>query len=61
VLATSLEVRPKVRRLPEQQGDMPVTCADLSKAIRLLGYVPKIPFHEGAREFADWYRSEHRR
>jgi UDP-glucuronate 4-epimerase len=37
-------------------GDMPVTCADLSKAERLLGYRPQVSLVDGVREFAEWFR-----
>lgn len=40
---------------PEKPGDMPMTCADLTKARRILGYQPKVPFEEGIREFAAWF------
>jgi UDP-glucuronate 4-epimerase len=43
---------------PEKPGDMPITYADLSKANRLLGYSPQVPFAEGVREFVDWYREQ---
>src|SRR6266699_4786550 len=36
----------KVNRLPEQPGDMPLTCADISKARKLLGYNPTMKFSE---------------
>jgi UDP-glucuronate 4-epimerase len=39
---------------PAKPGDMPVTCADLTKARRLLGYEPRVPFEEGVREFVAW-------
>lgn len=42
--------------LPDQPGDVPYTCADVSKAERLLGYRSKIPFEEGIRRTAEWYR-----
>merc|ERR1712087_434079 len=35
-----------VNVLPEQPGDVPRTCADISKARELLGYDPKTPFSE---------------
>jgi len=38
-------------------GDMPVTCADLGKAQRLLGYQPKIALSEGVRDFVAWFRA----
>src|SRR5437868_4863091 len=34
----ALGKKAKVNRLPEQPGDMPLTCADISKARTLLGY-----------------------
>jgi UDP-glucuronate 4-epimerase len=33
--------------LPDQPGDVPYTCADVSKAETLLGYRPKVSFEEG--------------
>jgi UDP-glucuronate 4-epimerase len=44
----------QIDRQPEKPGDMPVTCADLTKARRLLDYEPKMPFDEGVREFVAW-------
>lgn len=43
--------------LPDQPGDVPYTCADVSKAERLLGYRSKVPFEEGIRRTARWYKS----
>jgi UDP-glucuronate 4-epimerase len=40
---------------PEMPGDMPVTCADLEKAERLLGYRPGVSLAEGIAEFVAWY------
>jgi UDP-glucuronate 4-epimerase len=37
---------------------MPVTCADLTKAGRLLGYKPAVPIEEGVREYVDWFRRQ---
>jgi len=44
-----------IERLPEQQGDMPLTSADISKARRLLGYNPQTKIAEGIPKFVDWY------
>lgn len=49
-----------IERLPEQQGDMPLTCADISKARALLGYNPQVKIHEGIPKFIDWYLNLHR-
>src|SRR5438874_4491191 len=45
----------KINRLPEQPGDMPLTCADISKARKLLGYNPKTKFEDGLLRFVDWF------
>ena len=45
----------KINRLPEQPGDMPLTCADISKARKLLGYNPKTKFEDGLPRFVDWF------
>src|SRR5690349_1871931 len=42
-----LGTKAKINRLPEQPGDVPLTCADISKARRLLGYDPTTPFSQG--------------
>ena len=44
-----------IERLPEQQGDMPLTSADISKAQRLLGYNPTTKIREGIPKFVEWY------
>jgi len=45
----------KINRLPEQRGDMPLTCADISKARKLLGYNPRTPLSVGLPKFIDWF------
>ncbi|HEY5791951.1 MAG TPA: NAD-dependent epimerase/dehydratase family protein, partial [Chthoniobacterales bacterium] len=46
-----------IEQLPEQKGDMPRTCADISKARRLLNYQPQTPISVGIPKFVDWYLS----
>lgn len=46
-----------IRVMPDQPGDVPYTCADVSKAHRLLGYKSKVPFEEGIRRTAEWYKT----
>jgi len=46
-----------LERLPMQPGDVTITCADVEKARRLLGYNPSIPVSEGIRKFVEWYKS----
>jgi UDP-glucuronate 4-epimerase len=45
-----------INRLPEQPGDVPLTCADISKARRLLGYSPTTRLAEGLPKFVEWFR-----
>jgi UDP-glucuronate 4-epimerase len=47
--------RARIRRLPEQPGDVPLTYADISKAGKLLGYCPTTSFEQGIRRYVDWH------
>mmetsp|Transcript_33 Transcript_33/g.49 ORF Transcript_33/g.49 Transcript_33/m.49 type:complete len:370 (-) Transcript_33:46-1155(-) len=47
-----------IRICPEQPGDVPRTCADISKARKLLGYDPKVSFEEGISRTVKWYKKE---
>jgi UDP-glucuronate 4-epimerase len=50
-----------IEHLPEQQGDMPLTCADIDKARALLGYHPRVKISEGIPKFVDWYLKQQKR
>jgi UDP-glucuronate 4-epimerase len=54
-IETRLGRKAKINRLPEQPGDVPVTCADISKARKLLGYNPTTPLSAGLPKFVEWY------
>jgi len=45
-----------IEALPEQPGDVPLTCADISKAQRILGYQPETPIEEGLARFHAWFK-----
>ncbi len=45
----------RINRLPEQPGDVPLTCADVSKARKLLGYDPSTRLSDGLPRFIDWF------
>jgi len=47
------------KMLPMQPGDVPKTCADVSKAARLLGFKPETNIEEGLARFFDWFRQYH--
>ena len=51
----ALGKKAKIKQLPEQPGDMPLTCADISKARKLLGYTPRTKFGDGLPRFVDWF------
>jgi UDP-glucuronate 4-epimerase len=44
-----------IKIMPDQPGDVQYTCADVSKATKLLGYRSKVPFDEGIRRTTQWY------
>lgn len=50
----------QIERRAAHPGDLPMTCADLEKAERLLGYHPRVPLEEGVREFVRWFQSSGR-
>jgi len=56
----ALGKKAKINRLPEQPGDMPLTCADISKAKKLLGYSPATRLSRGLPRFIDWFLASDR-
>lgn len=46
----------KIRICPEQPGDVPRTCADVTKARAMLGYDPRVSFADGIRSTVKWYQ-----
>ena len=54
-----LNKKPRINQLPMQPGDVYKTYADITKANKLLGYVPNTSFEEGIKKFVDWYKSNH--
>jgi len=55
VIEDALGKKAKINRLPDQPGDMPLTCADISKAKKLLGYNPTTRLSDGLPRFIDWF------
>ena len=54
-IENALGKKATINRLPEQPGDMPLTCADISKARKLLGYNPATRLSDGLPQFIDWF------
>ena len=53
----ALGKKARINQLPDQPGDVPLTCADISKARKLLGYNPTTSLSEGLPKFVDWFLS----
>jgi UDP-glucuronate 4-epimerase len=58
-VASALGTTPSIVHMHEQPGDVHRTFADVSKAERLFGYRPSMPFAEGIRRFVEWFELEH--
>jgi UDP-glucuronate 4-epimerase len=43
--------------MPEQPGDVPLTSADVSKAMRDLNFKPTTHAEEGIPKFVEWFRA----
>jgi len=61
LIARALGVTPRIQVMPGQPGDVQRTCADVTKARRLLGYEPRVVIEEGIPRFVEWYRGFHGR
>lgn len=61
MLSSTLGRQARVKRLPDQPGDVPVTYADVSRARKELGYDPGVGMGEGLERFVQWFEQEHGR
>ncbi|HEX3716460.1 MAG TPA: SDR family NAD(P)-dependent oxidoreductase [Verrucomicrobiae bacterium] len=59
VLEKTLQKKAVIKRLPEQQGDVPRTWADIAKSSSRLGYSPKVGIEAGVALFLEWFRRSH--
>lgn len=59
LLEQSLNQRATLEHQPVQPGDVPLTCADISKARNQLGYQPRVPIEQGIPLFVKWFRHAH--
>ncbi len=58
LLEAALGIRARVEAMPEQPGDVKMTCADITRARADLGYDPSVDLEEGIRRFVAWLRAE---
>jgi len=56
LLEEGLGKKARIERLPVQPGDVPLTCADISKAREKLAYNPSTKIEQGLPLFIDWFR-----
>ena len=56
-LETALGKKAKLDLLPMQDGDIPVTEADVSALQAEFDYRPQTTVNEGITKFVEWYRS----
>ena len=55
LLEAALGKKAVIDRQPPQPGDVPITCADISKARAELGYDPQVKIEHGIPLFVDWF------
>ncbi len=53
-----LSKKANIKTLDPQPGDVSITYADITKAVRMLGYQPKIKIEEGIKRFVSWYKKK---
>ena len=58
ILEEALGRKAILDRRPDQPGDVPLTCADVTLARAELGYEPATPLREGIARFVAWRRGE---
>ena len=58
LLEKALERKAIIDPQPDQPGDVPITCANIDKARRLLGYQPRVKVEEGIPRFVEWFQRE---
>jgi len=56
LLEAALGTKAVLDRKPLQPGDVPLTCADITKARAELGYHPRVPVEQGIPLFIDWFK-----
>jgi len=60
LIENELNKKAKVKLVPIQQGDVPATFSDTSKAKKLLDWEAKISVDEGVKQFVSWYKDHYK-
>ena len=56
IVEQEVGLKAKIKVVGDQPGDVPRTCADISKAREMLGYNPSVSFQDGIRETVKWMK-----
>ncbi|MFW6138157.1 MAG: NAD-dependent epimerase [Spirochaetota bacterium] len=56
ILEEELGRKAEKKLLPLQPGDVPETCADISRLVWETGFSPRVGIREGLKKFVNWYR-----
>lgn len=56
ILETSIGKKAKINMLPMQQGDIPLTYANVDDLMNDVGFKPSTPLDEGIEKFVKWYK-----
>ena len=55
-IKNSIKIKPKLKKVSAQKGDVNITWSNNDKANKDLGYKPKITIEEGVKKFIKWYK-----
>ena len=55
-LSKILKIKPRLKFVDFQAGDMKNTKASIKKANKIIKYYPKVKFSEGVEKFVSWYK-----
>lgn len=58
IIENLLHKKAQINQLPMQIGDVNSTSADITKATRLLNYIPSTNFADGLQKFIDWKKAQ---
>jgi len=59
-IESALGKKAKIKKMPNQPGDVQITYAEISKSKSLLGYNPKTKVQDGIPLFIEWFLNNHR-
>ena len=61
ILENNIGKKARKNMLPMQQGDVPITYADVDDLMKNVGFKPSTPLEEGLKKFVGWYKDYYNR